>query len=58
MSYRKLVLAYMCAMQGTDTRLIQDELITHLTTKQCRQAFHEARQRHQDGELADEFELA
>lgn len=57
MTYRKLVLAYMCALQDTDTKPIQDEIITHLPAKQCRRAYREALERVESGELADEFEL-
>lgn len=57
MTYRRLVIAYMCAMQGTNTRLIQDEIISHMPAKQCRQAYREALRRIESGEIADEFEL-
>jgi hypothetical protein len=57
MEYHRLVLAYMCAFQGANTRMIQDECISMLTLKQAERAFKEAWQRHLDGEVADEFEL-
>lgn len=57
MTYRRLVIAYMCALQGHDTKQAQDEATSHLSTKQCRRAYREALQRIESGEIADEFEL-